>query len=235
MSAGVVLASEAMRAKIADQRRLSTPLRDYAVFRSTRNGMEWRSRGGATTRWSTAHSTGSALARGLLSHAQPRVSSSGPSAHGSSTVAHLWAGGAGSSGSSLGLSPSLPRRARGATGPRPGLPATQAARAGARGGGCSGASESSSEASSGRGQRCPQGRPCAGPPFHPPPRWSSRSATASSASQPSVGRPYAITRCGVHSRARSGCKTCSPGPSLHLVGVRVRLRLRLKGGVGGRA
>ena len=114
MSAGVVLASEAMRAKIADQRRLSTPLRDYAVFRSTRNGMEWRSRGGATTRWSTAHSTGSALTRGLLSHAQPRVSSSGPSAHGSSTVAHLWAGGAGSSGSSLGLYPLLtsagPRR-----------------------------------------------------------------------------------------------------------------------------
>ena len=67
--------------------------------------MEWRSRGGATTRWSTAHSTGSALTRGLLSHAQPRVSSSGPSAHGSSTVAHLWAGGAGSSGSSLGLYP----------------------------------------------------------------------------------------------------------------------------------
>ena len=131
--------------------------------------------------------------------------------------------------------PPLPRRARGATGPRPRLPATQAARAGARGGGCSGASESSSEASSGRGQRCPQGRPCAGPPFHPPPRWSSRSATASSASQPSVGRPYAITRCGVHSRARSGCKTCSPGPSLHLVGVRLRLRLRLRGGVGGRA
>ena len=130
--------------------------------------MEWRSRGGATTRCSTAHSTGSALARGLLSHAQPRVSSSGPSAHGSSTVAHLWAGGAGSSGSSLGLYPSLPRRARGATGPRPRLPATLAARAGARGGGCSGASESSSEPSSGRGQRCPQGRPCAGPPFHPP-------------------------------------------------------------------
>ena len=95
--------------------------------------MEWRSRGGATTRWSTAHSTGSALARGLLSHAQPRVSSSGPSAHGSSTVAHLWAGGAGSSGSSLGLYPPLPRRARGATGPRPGLPATQAARARVRG------------------------------------------------------------------------------------------------------
>ena len=109
------------------------------------------------------------------------------------------------------------------------------ARAGARGGGCAGASESSSEASSGRGQRCPQGRPCAGPPFHPPPRWSSRSATASSASQPRVGSPYAITRCGVHSRARSGCKTCSPGPSLHLVGVRLRLRLRLRGGVGGRA
>ena len=77
--------------------------------------MEWRSRGGATTRGSTAHSTGSALARGLLRHAQPRVSSSGPSAHGSSTVAHLWAGGAGSSGSSLGLYPPLPRRARGAT------------------------------------------------------------------------------------------------------------------------
>ena len=198
--------------------------------------MEWRSRGGATTRWSTAHSTGSAVARGLLSHAQPRVSSSGPSAHGSSTVAHLWAGGAGSSGSSLGLYPPLtpagPRR-HGASARAASYPS--GARAGARGGGCAGASESSSEASSGRGQRCPQGRPCAGPPFHPPPRWSSRSATASSASQPSVGRPYAITRCGVHSRARSGCKTCSPGPSLHLVGVRLRLRLRLRDGVGGRA
>lgn len=99
--------------------------------------MEWRSRGGATTRWSTAHSTGSALASGLLSHAQPRVSSSGPSAHGSSTVAHLWAGGAGSSGSSLGLYTPLPRRARGAMGPRPRLPATQGAR-GARGGGVEG-------------------------------------------------------------------------------------------------
>ena len=188
--------------------------------------MEWRSRGGATTRWSTAHSTGSAVARGLLSHAQPRVSSSGPSAHGSSTVAHLWAGGAGSSGSSLGLYPPLPRRARGATAKAASHPS------GARAARGVGASESSS---SGRGQRCPQGRPCAGPPFHPPPRWSSRSATASSASQPRVGSPYAITRCGVHSRARSGCKTCSPGPSLHLVGVRLRLRLRLRGGVGGRA
>ena len=195
--------------------------------------MEWRSRGGATTRWSTAHSTGSALARGLLRHAQPRVSSRGPSAHGSSTVAHLWAGGAGSSGSSLGLYP--PPYLGGPEAPRghgQGCQLPKRRARGARGGGCAGASESSSEASSGRGQRCPQGRPRAVPPFHPPRRWSSRSATASSASQPSVGSPYAITRCGVHSRARSGCKTCSPGPSLHLVGVRLRLRLRLRGGVG---
>ena len=198
--------------------------------------MEWRSRGGATTRWSTAHSTGSVVASGLLSHAQPRVSSSGPSAHGSSTVAHLWAGGAGSSGSSLGLYPPLT-----SAGPRRHGAAAKAAsyprRARCEGWGRRGvgASESSSEPSSGRRQRCPQGRTCAGPPFQPLPRWSSRSATASSASQPRVGSPYAITRCGVHSRARSGCMTCNPGPSLHLVGVRVRRRLRLRGGVGGRA
>jgi len=43
-----------------------------------------------------------------------------------------------------------------------------------------------------------------------------------------VGSPYAITRCGVHSRARSGCITCSPGPSVHLVRVKLRLRRRLR-------
>ena len=198
--------------------------------------MEWRSRGGATTRWSTAHSTGSALARGLLSHAQPRVSSSGPSAHGSSTVAHLWAGGAGSSGSSLGLYPSLPRRARGATGPRPGLPATQAARARVRGvGAVQGRRSLRARRAVGEGSAVRRGARVPARLSTRRPRWSSRSATASSASQPSVGRPYAITRCGVHSRARSGCKTCSPGPSLHLVEVKLRLRLRLRGGVGGRA
>ena len=161
--------------------------------------MEWRSRGGATTRWSTAHSTGSALARGLLSHAQPRVSSSGPSAHGSSTVAHLWAGGAGSSGSSLGLYPPLPRRARGATGPRPRLPAPKAASypSGARG--CEGwgrrslgASRAVGEGSAvRRGARVParlSTRCPAGPPTAPPPRrrrsraWADRTPSRAAAS-----------------------------------------------------